>query len=81
MSTPRAGACDETLKELGRPGQIAGELLRVALDGDDQAIVRLEPFDSAILSRRSLPQSWRDRSDRLVMKAVDLDLPPIRSAT
>src|SRR5476649_2904114 len=70
-STSRAGARHEALEQLRSPWQISGQLLGVALDGDDQAVVRLETFDRAVVSCGRLPQARRHRSDRLVVKAVD----------
>src|ERR1700681_2544241 len=75
-STPCAGACHEALEKPRGPGKISGQLFGVALDGDDQAVVRLEPFDRAVVTRCGLPQPRRHRSNRLVVKAVDLDRLP-----
>src|SRR5579864_8089593 len=41
---------DKPLEEFARPGQVGGELLRVALHRDDQAIVRLDALDGAVLA-------------------------------
>src|SRR5882762_7994770 len=69
-----AGPGDESFEEFGCPRQVASELLWVALDGDDQAVVRLQTFDGAIISGRRLPQPRRQLCYCLVVKAVDLDL-------
>src|ERR1700730_11813178 len=66
--------CHEALEQLRRPGEIRCELLRVALDGDGQAVVGCQAFDCAVLPRRGLAQPRRERSDRLVVKAVDPEL-------
>src|SRR5258708_1511303 len=50
LSIAVAGPRDETLEQMTRPGHVRSELFGVALHGDDQAIVRLHPFDRAVLA-------------------------------
>src|SRR4029077_4654754 len=69
-----AGSGDEALEEVARPGQVGGELFGVALDGDDQTIVRLHPLDRAVLAGGGLLEPVRQVLDGLMVQAVDADL-------
>jgi len=80
MRAPRASARYETLEQLRRPREVAGELLGVALDCHDEAIVGLEPLDRAVVTSRRLPQPRCHRSNCLVVKAVDPDRLPFGRA-
>src|SRR6185312_10943345 len=64
---------DEALEKLRRPRQVDSELLRVALDGDDEPVVRFQPLDRPVLAAGALVEPRRDGLDRLVVEAVDLD--------
>src|SRR3989442_1692022 len=57
-----------------RPGHVRSELFGVTLHGDDQAIVRLHPFDRAVLAGGGLLEPVRQVLDRLMVQAVDPDL-------
>src|ERR1051326_940903 len=70
----RPGAGDETLEQAARPWQVGGQLLGMALDGDDQAVVRLHAFDRPVLAGGRLVQPCRQLLDGLVVEAVDPDL-------
>src|SRR5487761_115427 len=74
MSAPRAGARHKAFEQLPGPRKISGQLFGVALHGNDQAVVRLEPFDRAVVSGRGLPQPRGHGPHCLVVKAVDPDL-------
>src|SRR5712692_8787311 len=65
---------DKTLEELARPWQVGRQLLGMALHGDDQTVVGLDRFHGAVVASRRLLQARRQRSNRLVVKAVDPDL-------
>src|SRR5579859_550001 len=69
---PSAG--DKPFEQLACPWQVGGELFRVALDGDDQAIIRLDALDRSVLAGRRLVQAGSQLLDRLVVEAVDPDL-------
>src|ERR1051326_3587413 len=70
----RPGAGDETLEQPACPWQVGGQLLGMALDGDDQAVVRLHALDCPVLAGGRLVQPCRQLLDGLVVKAVDPDL-------
>src|SRR4029077_5140213 len=74
-----AGSGDEALEKVARPGQVGGELFGVALDGDDQAVVRLHPLHRAVLGRSCLLEPVGQALDRLMVQAVDADLVLARS--
>src|SRR5450759_3451187 len=69
---PRPG--DKALEELARPGQVGGELLRVALHRDDETVIGLDAFNGPVLAARRLLQPLCKPLDRLVVEAVDADL-------
>src|SRR5437588_4272230 len=69
-----ASANDEPLEKVARPGQVGGQLFRVALDRHDQAVVRLGALDRSVLTGRRLVQARSQLPDSLVVEAVDPDL-------
>src|SRR5260370_12137166 len=65
---------DESLEQLPRPRQVGGELFGMALDRDDQPVVRFNTLHSSVLAAGGLLQAGAKPLDRLVMEAVDPDL-------
>ena len=65
---------DESLEKFARPGEARGELLGMTLHSDDQSILGLNAFHGAVLPARGLVESWRQPSNRLMVKAVHANL-------
>src|SRR5712692_11021400 len=66
--------CDEALEQMARPGQVGGELLGMALHGNDKAVAGLDAFDGPVLAVGGLLQPFSQVLDRLVVQAVDPNL-------
>src|SRR6266852_5224975 len=66
-----AGPRDESLEQMARPGQVGGELFRVTLHRNDEAVVGLDAFDGAVVARGGLLQPFSQVLDSLVVQAVD----------
>src|SRR5260370_1546627 len=72
---------DEALEQMTRPGHIRSELFGMALHGDDETVVRLHPFDCAVLAGGGLLDPVSQVLDGLVVEAVDPGLVLTRRTT
>src|SRR5712692_4994672 len=68
---PVASLGNEALKQGAGPWQVGRQLLGVALDGNDQSVVRLHGLHGAIFAVRGLLQARGKLLDRLMMKTVN----------
>src|SRR5487761_111149 len=50
VTVAAASASHKALEQPRRPRKLTRQLLRVALDGDDQAVFRLDALDSSVIS-------------------------------
>src|SRR5207245_10553871 len=58
---------DDALEQRTRPWQVGGELLRMALESNDQAVVRLDVFHSPVIALgRLLPALGPGRQRSMV---------------
>src|SRR5690348_4274522 len=69
-----AGARAKPFEQLARPGQVGGQLLGVALHGNDKPVVRLDAFHRSVVTPGRLVQARREAGDRLVVEAVHPDV-------
>src|SRR5260370_6000475 len=74
LSAPAPIPRHEAFEQRARPWQVGGELLRMGLHRNDQAVVRLDAVHGPVLPVRGLLQPFGPDLDRPMLHAVGADL-------